>query len=133
MSTVVKTVKVREKRHASIAYLLWGLGILGACGFQRLYLGHYRLGIAMLATLGFCGIGQLVDFAFLLQATRKVNASNGYSGSPDSYQVEVAKSEESDGKERDTTVPIETLGLDHFEEWNQAHLSIEETIKKLRE
>lgn len=131
MPTVIKTVTDREERHASIAFFLWFLGIVGACGLQRLYLGHYRLGIAMLATLGFCGIGQLIDVVFLLQATRKVNESNGYLETKKKYKMKMSSNNDTEGNETEA-VAKRISDFDHYEEWNKEHVSIAETIKKLK-
>ncbi|MEN9223966.1 MAG: TM2 domain-containing protein [Thermostichus sp. HHBFW_bins_43] len=43
------------------AYALWGLGLFGACGIHRLYVGKTGTGILWLLTFGLLGIGQLID------------------------------------------------------------------------
>ena len=58
---------------------MWLLCLVGMCGVQRLYLGQTGLGLAMLFTLGFCGIGQFFDLFLIPQAVDKVNQQ-----SPDS-------------------------------------------------
>ena len=52
---------------------MWLLCFVGMCGVQRLYLGQTGLGLAMLFTLGFCGIGQFFDLFLIPQAVEKVN------------------------------------------------------------
>ena len=52
---------------------MWLLCLVGMCGVQRLYLGQTGLGLAMLFTLGFCGIGQFFDLFLIPQAVDKVN------------------------------------------------------------
>ena len=52
---------------------MWLLCFVGMCGVQRLYLGQTGLGLAMLFTLGFCGIGQFFDLFLIPQAVEKAN------------------------------------------------------------
>ena len=53
---------------------MWLLCFVGMCGVQRLYLGQTGLGLAMLFTMGFCGIGQFFDLFLIPQAVEKVNS-----------------------------------------------------------
>ncbi|PLZ33100.1 hypothetical protein CBP10_08340 [Fischerella thermalis WC558] len=47
------------------AYLLWCLCFFGICGGQRFYTGHIGSGLIYLLTVGFFGIGQLIDLALI--------------------------------------------------------------------
>ena len=59
-----------------MSYCLWCLSFVGICGVQRIYLGHNALGILMLFTFGFCGVGQIVDLFLLPDALNQANNSN---------------------------------------------------------
>ena len=111
----------QEEKHVSIAYLLWGLGFLGICGLQRMYLGQYGLGTAMLFTFGLCGVGQLVDVAVIPQAVREAN------GKDDSSDKSSAPEKAEPASTR-VTQPEEEL-----DELDLEQASIEETMKKLRD
>ena len=114
-----------EAKHASIAYLLWGLGFVGICGLHRMYLGQYQLGAAMLFTFGLCGVGQLVDVAVINQAVQESNSKAG-SQPPESVPARTSTSDvSSEPKEEDTSDEVDELDLEQA--------SIEETMKKLRE
>jgi hypothetical protein len=63
----------KESKETPLAYAMWLLCFVGMCGVQRLYLGQTGLGLAMLFTLGFCGIGQFFDLFLIPQAVEKVN------------------------------------------------------------
>lgn len=52
-------------RKTGVAYLLWFTCFLGLAGVHRLYTGKYLSGIVWLFTLGFLGIGQLIDLALI--------------------------------------------------------------------
>ena len=62
-----------EKKDLALAYALWALSIVGICGVQRMYIGQFALGIAMLVTFGFCGVGQLLDLLLLPDALNQAN------------------------------------------------------------
>jgi len=114
-------VTIHEEKHASIAYLLWGLGFVGICGLHRMYLGQYQLGTAMLLTFGLCGVGQLVDVAVLPQAVREANGKD-----ENSDKASAAHSAE--------PVPIRVpLPEEDLDELDLEQVSIEETMKKLRD
>lgn len=116
---------IHEEKHASIAYLLWGLGFVGICGLHRMYLGQYQLGTAMLFTFGLCGVGQLVDVAVINQAVQEANSKAGHQ-TPESSSTSTSKAD----------VHPETNAEDTYDEVDELDLeqaSIEETMKKLRE
>jgi len=59
-----------------MSYCLWCLSFVGICGVQRIYLGHNALGILMLFTFGFCGVGQVLDLFLLPDAVDRKNATD---------------------------------------------------------
>jgi TM2 domain len=59
-----------------MSYCLWCLSFVGICGVQRIYLGQTALGILMLFTFGFCGVGQLLDLFLLPDAVDQANNSD---------------------------------------------------------
>ena len=63
----------QEKKETLLAYAVWLLCLVGMCGMQRLYLGQTGLGLAMLFTFGFCGIGQLIDIFLIPEEVEKAN------------------------------------------------------------
>jgi hypothetical protein len=62
-----------QRRHAVLAYALWGFGLMGFCGLHRLYLRRPVSGSAYLFSVGFFGIGQLLD---LMQMQRLLEQAN---------------------------------------------------------
>ncbi len=54
---------VSEKSKGVAAVLCF---FLGALGVHRFYVGKIGTGILWLVTLGFCGIGEIVDFIMIL-------------------------------------------------------------------
>lgn len=54
---------VSEKSKGTAAVLCF---FLGALGVHRFYVGKIGTGILWLVTLGFCGIGEIVDFIMIL-------------------------------------------------------------------
>ena len=66
-----------ERKDLALAYALWALSIVGICGVQRMYLGQSGLGLVMLLTFGFCGIGQLIDLILLPGALNQANQRIG--------------------------------------------------------
>lgn len=54
---------VSEKSKGAAAVLCF---FLGALGVHRFYVGKIGTGILWLVTLGFCGIGEIVDFIMIL-------------------------------------------------------------------
>lgn len=62
-----------ERRSLAISYLLWALGLVGVCGLQRFYNRKPLSGALWLFTLGFCGIGQLVDLFLIPELVEQAN------------------------------------------------------------
>lgn len=65
-----------DRKDLSMSYCLWCLSFVGICGVQRIYLGHTFMGILMLFTFGFCGVGQVLDLFLLPDAVERKNAAN---------------------------------------------------------
>jgi TM2 domain-containing membrane protein YozV len=61
------------KANVAIAYLLWFAGFLGFCGLHRFYVGKRISGILYLLTLGFLGLGQLIDLFLIPGLVRSRN------------------------------------------------------------
>lgn len=62
-----------QQVNSNVAYLLWGLCFFGICGGQRFYTGHVASGFIYLFTLGFFGVGQLIDLAFIPSMVNRRN------------------------------------------------------------
>jgi len=62
-----------ERRRVAIAYLLWALSITGVCGIQRFYARKPLSGTIWLLTMGWCGIGQLIDLFLIPDMVEKAN------------------------------------------------------------
>lgn len=60
----------RPEVNVGLAYLTWALGVFGACGVHRFYMGRPISGIIWLFTLGLFGFGQLIDL-FLIPGMAK--------------------------------------------------------------
>jgi hypothetical protein len=56
-----------------VAFLLWLACLFGLCGLHRFYLGRPVTGFLYLITLGFFGIGQIIDLARLDQMVEQSN------------------------------------------------------------
>lgn len=52
-------------RNTKVAYILWCTGFVGLAGAHRFYSGKYLSGLVWLFTLGFLGIGQLIDLVLI--------------------------------------------------------------------
>ncbi len=50
------------------------LGLIGFCGLHRFYVGKIGTGLIWLFTLGFFGIGQIIDFIILIAGGFRDNA-----------------------------------------------------------
>lgn len=62
-----------SKKESWIAYLLWAACFLGICGAHRFYVGQITWGVVYLLTLGFCGLGQLIDIFLIPGQVRQRN------------------------------------------------------------
>ena len=60
-------------KNKGTAYLIWLLSIFGILGLQHFYLGKFFKGFLWLFTLGFFGIGALIDFFTLGNAVESYN------------------------------------------------------------
>ncbi|MCP9807878.1 TM2 domain-containing protein [Cyanobium sp. HWJ4-Hawea] len=118
---------IQEEKHTSIAYLLWGLGFVGICGLQRMYLGQYGLGTTMLLTFGFCGVGQLIEVFTIPQATQDANASNGY------QRTSVKQEENTQREAQDVEAGAKGSKNVELDELDIEQESIAEVMKKLRQ
>jgi TM2 domain-containing membrane protein YozV len=56
---------MREPKDKNVSYLLWLACLVGVSGLQRIYLGRYISGAFYLITLGWLGIGQLLDLVLI--------------------------------------------------------------------
>ena len=56
---------MRREHSPGVAFLLWLACLFGLCGLHRFYLGKPVSGFLYLVTLGFFGIGQIIDLARL--------------------------------------------------------------------
>lgn len=65
-----------DRKDLAMSYCLWCLSFVGICGVQRIYLGHTVVGILMLFTFGFCGVGQVLDLFLLPGAVDQENSAN---------------------------------------------------------
>jgi hypothetical protein len=74
LSTTRRSVRLPlERRSLAVSYLLWALGLVGLCGLQRFYNRKPLSGTLWLFSLGFCGIGQLVDLFLIPQLVEQAN------------------------------------------------------------
>jgi len=65
--------RLPESRSIGLGYLFWAASLLGICGLQRFYLRKPVSGALWLFTLGWCGIGQLVDLFLLPSMVEQAN------------------------------------------------------------
>ena len=75
-------------KKTGVAYLLWFTYFLGLAGVHRFYAGKYVTGIIWLFTLGFFGIGQLIDLILIPDMIEEKNFK--YKLSHSNYQNNVA-------------------------------------------
>lgn len=61
-----------------VAYLLWCLGFVGLAGLHRIYMGKPISGLVWLFSGGLCGLGQLVDVAFMPRMLADAQAGRGW-------------------------------------------------------
>ena len=62
-------------KETGVAYALWAVGpIFGIHGMHRFYMGQVGMGLLHLFTLGFCGIGWIIDAALIPGLVAEANA-----------------------------------------------------------
>jgi TM2 domain-containing membrane protein YozV len=61
-------------RSVEAGYCFWLLGLLGICGVHRFYAGKWKTGLLWLFTLGFLGIGQIIDLILIPGIIERANA-----------------------------------------------------------
>ena len=119
----------RESKETPLAYATWLLCLVGMCGVQRLYLGQTGLGLAMLFTLGFCGIGQFFDLFLIPQAVDKVNRQS--SESPASSQGPVVTASASSSVQQTPPDSVSQSSMDELDSLlKEAEDAIEQTQSK---
>lgn len=62
-----------NKKQKSTAHLLNLVAFIGIGGLHRFYLGDIGLGVAHLLTVGFCGVGTIID---IININQRVNDAN---------------------------------------------------------
>lgn len=60
-------------KSATTAYILWLIGGFGLLGLHRFYLGSWKTGLLYFFTLGFFGIGALLDLFTIPGQVTKYN------------------------------------------------------------
>lgn len=55
------------------AYLLWFASIFGILGFHQFYLGNASRGITYIFTVGWLGVGAVIDMITMSGQVRKAN------------------------------------------------------------
>ena len=66
-----------KRKDQQTMLLLTAIGFLGVAGIQRFIIGDIGLGIVYLLTLGFCGIGTIIDMINIL-----LTINRSYYGEP---------------------------------------------------
>lgn len=62
-------------KETGVAYALWAIGpVFGIHGMHRFYMGQVGMGLLHLFTLGFCGIGWIIDAALIPGLVAEANA-----------------------------------------------------------
>lgn len=62
-------------KETGVAYALWAVGpFFGIHGLHRFYMGQVGMGLLHLLTLGFCGIGWIIDAALIPGLVAETNA-----------------------------------------------------------
>jgi TM2 domain-containing membrane protein YozV len=62
-----------ERRSIAVGYLFWMGSLVGVCGLQRFYARKPLSGTLWLLTLGWCGIGQLIDLFLIPNLVDQAN------------------------------------------------------------
>ncbi len=67
-----------KRKEQQTMLLLTAIGFLGVAGIQRFITGDIGLGIVYLITLGFCGIGTIVDMVNIKSMTYEFNRKQAF-------------------------------------------------------
>jgi TM2 domain-containing membrane protein YozV len=62
-----------KRKDQQTMLLLTAIGFLGVAGIQRFIVGDIALGVVFLVTLGFCGIGTIIDMVNIKSMTYEFN------------------------------------------------------------
>ena len=73
-----ESTALAPRRDVALSYVLWFGGFLGLCGLHRFYMGRWVSGLIWMGTLGFCGVGQLVDLFALPRMIEDSNRGAGW-------------------------------------------------------
>ena len=63
----------KQEVDPGVAYILWAFGFMGFCGIHRFYSGKITSGLVYFFTLGFFGVGQVVDLFLIPGMTKERN------------------------------------------------------------
>ena len=63
----------KQEVDPGVAYILWAFGLMGFCGIHRFYSGKIASGLVYFLTLGFFGVGQVVDLFLIPGMTKERN------------------------------------------------------------
>lgn len=72
----VNAAIARSTRNKTTAIILCLVGLLGICGLHRFYVGKIGTGLIWFFTFGLFGIGQIIDFIYIL--TGEFRDSDGF-------------------------------------------------------
>lgn len=73
ISSMHDELEAGQQHSKGLSFLLWLSCLFGVCGIHRFYLGRPVSGLLYLFTLGFFGIGQLVDLFLLPGMVEEAN------------------------------------------------------------
>ena len=118
-----------ERKNHLIAYLMWGLGIVGISGMHRLYLGQYGRGVALILTFGGCGVWQLIDVATINERIALLNGDRV----PDKGEAKPVQQEK---PEKPTVQPeqgTQAVERDEFDDLEAEQAELEKRLKKFKD
>ena len=75
INPVIYTRNISNKS-SNVALILVFLGLFGLAGLHRLYVGKFGSGLIYLLTMGFLGIGTVIDIALILMGQFTDNVGN---------------------------------------------------------
>ena len=104
MSAIVPPHQVQNRKIAS--YLLWSGAFIGVFGLHRLYNGKIVSGVIWMCTLGFLGVGQLVDL-FLISDMAEKRQRQLLGDHPSNFDMQSAVAAEVNQE----TLPVKLLRL----------------------